>query len=297
MKRKRYFALGLVLVGAAAIGLAGWGYAGSANAHPGNTCNPGAGHGLPGCHVDPTPVTDAPTTTTAAPTPATDAPTTTTDAPTTTTTSTASTTTTTSATSTTGSTTSTTAAPEGSSFSDVLPSYAYYTQIGDLAARQVISGYSDGTFKPDLPVTRQLFAKMIVKALGFTVTGSEQCPFTDVVSGQDEDPFFPDKYVAVCAARGITEGKTASTFAPYDNITRQQLVTMVVRAAHLADPAGGFTPPFVPGQFFPEEHYLNARMAAFAGLFRGLSTAGSGYFLAPATRGEVAVMLYNLLHR
>jgi hypothetical protein len=296
MKRKRYLALGLVLVGAAAIGLAGWGYAGPAGAHPGNTCNPGPGHGLPGCHVDatpttapPTPTTAPPTPTTAAPTPATDAPTTTTDAPTTTT-STASTTTTTS-------TTSTTAAPEGSSFSDVLPSYSYYTQIGDLAARQVISGYSDGTFKPDLPVTRQLFAKMIVKALGFTVTGSEQCPFTDVVSGQDEDPFVPDKYVAVCAAHGITEGKTPSTFAPYDNITRQQLVTMVVRAAHLADPAGDFAPPFVPGQFFPEEHYLNARMAAYAGLFRGLSTAGSGYFLAPATRGEVAVMLYNLLHR
>ncbi len=85
MKRKRYLAVGLVIVTAVAIGLLGWAYAGPATAHPGNTCNPEAGHGTPGCHVGATTTTKAPTTTTKAPTTTTKAPTTTTKAPTTTT--------------------------------------------------------------------------------------------------------------------------------------------------------------------------------------------------------------------
>ena len=40
MKRKRYLTFGLVLVSVGAIVLAGWAYAGSAGAMPGNTCNP-----------------------------------------------------------------------------------------------------------------------------------------------------------------------------------------------------------------------------------------------------------------
>ena len=70
------------------------------------------------------------------------------------------------------------------------------------------------------------------------MTGAEVCPFTDVVAQTGTDPFYPSKYVAVCAAHGITTGKTPTTFAPYDNITRQQLITMVVRAADAVDPAG-----------------------------------------------------------
>ncbi len=148
-------------------------------------------------------------------------------------------------------------------------------QIADVVAQQIMSGNADGTFKPDLPVTRQDFAKMIVKALGVAVTGSETSPFTDVVGGKDADPFFPDKYVAVCFAQGITVGKTATTFAPAEELTRQQLISMVVRAAKLSDPAADFTPPFTVGQFVPDEHYANARKAASSGLLAGLQAVDS----------------------
>jgi hypothetical protein len=306
MKRKRYLAVGLVIVGAIAIGLAGWGFARPAAAHPGQTCTNFT------CHPDPnaTATTKAPTTTTKAPTTTTKAPTTTTKAPTTTTkapntTTTGSTGTTAGNTTTTAGNTTTTAPststsvtliPAATSFSDVPATHPYATQIADVVARQVMSGNADGTFKPDLPVTRQDFAKMIVKALGVAVTGSETSPFTDVVAGKDADPFFPDKYVAVCFAQGITVGKTATTFAPAEELTRQQLISMVVRAAKLSDPAANFTPPFTVGQFVPDEHYANARKAASAGLLAGLQAIDSTYdFLAPATRGEVAVVLDNLL--
>ncbi|MFH0915430.1 MAG: S-layer homology domain-containing protein [bacterium] len=185
-------------------------------------------------------------------------------------------------------------APPGD-FSDVAGS-PYETAIYDLADRGIVTGFEDGTFRPSSTVTRQQFAKMIVKTLGLTVTGSEVCPFGDVGGSMGSDPFYPDKYVAVCAAHGVTQGKTATTFAPYDDITRQQLISMVARAADLPEAPAGYAPGFSSGQFYPDEHYINARKAAYAGLLEGLQGVGPSYdFFAASARGECAQMLYNLL--
>ena len=182
-------------------------------------------------------------------------------------------------------------------FVDVGPATLYKDAIDDLAARQIMSGFKDGAFRPLDPVTRQQFAKMIVKTLGLAVTGSEVCPFVDVAAQTGADPFYPSKYVAVCAAHGITAGKTATTFAPGENITHQQLITMVARAARLADPPGDFTPDFTAAQFSLEEHYQNARKAAYAGLLNGLQGVPSHERSTASTRGQCAQILYNLLQR
>ena len=181
-------------------------------------------------------------------------------------------------------------------FQDVPPGSSYYGAIENLAALGIINGMGDGSFDSDAPVSRQQFAKMIVKTLELTVTGNEACPFIDVQRGLDtNDPLYPDKYVAVCAAHGITVGRTSGTFAPYASITRQQLMTMVARAAGLAQPPAGWQPGFTRTQFSLEEHFANARMAAYAGLLAGLPGIGPSYdFTAPATRGECAQLLWAL---
>jgi hypothetical protein len=183
-------------------------------------------------------------------------------------------------------------------FPDVPLHRPYVSVIEDLASHGVVQGFEDGTFGANDPVLRQQFAKMIVKTLVLPVTGLETCPFVDVGKGIGIDPFYPDEYVAVCANYGITKGKDATHFAPYEEITRRQLITMVVRAADLPSPPSSYMPPFLPGQFYPEEHCLNARQAAYAGLLQGLVGLGGDYdFFNPATRGEVCLLLYNLLHR
>lgn len=181
-------------------------------------------------------------------------------------------------------------------FSDLASSSPYFEQIADLFAREIISGFGDGTFKADSPVTRQQFAKMIVKTMGYPVSEADVCPFVDVPSSDSLiEPLYPDHYVAVCAARGITVGKTPTEFAPTGSITRAQLITMVARAANLAEPPQDYSPPF--GQF-DNTHYPFARQAAHAGLLTGLQGIGPDYdFFSPATRGEVCVVLFNLLHR
>lgn len=187
-------------------------------------------------------------------------------------------------------------------FSDVPDGHPYHASILDLSSRKVISGYEDGSFRPGEPVIRQQFAKMIVKALDYPVSDADICPFSDVprsVQGSyldPDDPQYPDHYVAVCADRGITVGTTANTFAPYEHITHQQLITMLARTVGLPDPPGDYTPPFSPDGFYPEEHYVNARKAAYAGLLGGLQGMGATYeFRADSTRGECAQLLHNLL--
>jgi len=185
-----------------------------------------------------------------------------------------------------------------SSFSDVIPGVTpYSTAIAALAAENIITGFTDGTFRPNDFVTRQQFAKMIVLTLDLPVTGAEVCPFTDVANQTGTDPFYPSKYVAVCANAEITRGKNPTTFAPYDNITRQQLITMVARAANLPEPPATYDPPFTAAQFSLNDHYVNARKAAHANLLNGLLGLGSAYdFLASSTRGECAQLLYNLMN-
>lgn len=184
-----------------------------------------------------------------------------------------------------------------SSFRDVPSSHLYYAAINDLSARGTVNGFTDGSFRPDSPVTRQQFAKMIAKTMGYWVDDGQYCAFSDVATaGRDaQDPSYPAGYVTAIAYHHVTEGRTPELFAPYDSITRAQLITMVARASFLPDAPRNYVPPF--GMFSPD-HYAWARNAAYAGLLEGLSGVGSDAydFFAPASRGEVCLMLFNLLH-
>ena len=194
-------------------------------------------------------------------------------------------------------TTTTTAPPAPDpTFSDVGDGTLYAAEIELLAKRGAVSGYGDGTFGPYNLVTRQQFAKMIVLTLGYSVSPLSASSFTDIVPQLDGgDPFYPGGYIAAAQAAGITEGKTPTTFRPHDHITRAQLITMVARAAKLANPPWDYAPPF---DDFSPDHYPWAARAAYAGLLDGLVDMGPGFdFWAPATRAEVCLLLSGLLDR
>ncbi len=139
---------------------------------------------------------------------------------------------------------------------------------------------------------RAQFAKMIALTMHLPVNESLTSPFTDL-GADDPTDLYPHEYVAAVASAGITTGTTPTTFAPWDNIGLAQLVTMIVRAAQsqLAPVPAGYNPPF---QNFDATHYPYARIAAYHGLFAGF-TDGYSWF-SPATRGQCALLLVNLLH-
>jgi hypothetical protein len=191
-------------------------------------------------------------------------------------------------------------------FTDVPVSHPYAEAIADLAARHIIDGYSDGRFGPSDPLFRQQFAKMIVLTIGLPVSESDICPFPDVAHSTPPS-LYPDHFVAVAAKKGITTGKTPSAFGPYDNITRAQVITMVVRAAKsvspglLVQPPAGYQPSWNPS--FDPIHGPNAALAEYNGLLADLVDATGQpnlHGLSPwgiMPRGEVAQVLHNLLER
>jgi uncharacterized lipoprotein YddW (UPF0748 family) len=101
-------------------------------------------------------------------------------------------------------------------FNDVQGSWAQPC-IEQLAQRQIISGYPDGSFKPNAPVTRAEFAAMLGKAFPDTAEVRTGGKFADV----------PTKYWASAAIRkayqtGFLAGYPGGVFQPNQNIPRVQ---------------------------------------------------------------------------
>lgn len=97
--------------------------------------------------------------------------------------------------------------------------------IKTLVSSGAITGYSDGSFKPNNNITRAEFATVLVKAFGLeTSTGRV---FNDTQKHWAKD------YIATAAAHGIVSGYNDSTFGPNDLITREQMAIMIVKAAKL----------------------------------------------------------------
>jgi hypothetical protein len=184
-------------------------------------------------------------------------------------------------------------------FADVDLDNPYAVAISHLAGSVIISGYADQTFRPGEPVKRMQFAKMIALMMtGGQVTTSGVCPFSDVPSGLDvTDPLYPDKYVAAAYDMGIIKGKTATTFAPYESITRYQLITMLIRAIQQKMPVYLQTPPpeyqSTWDPLWSSDHGENARLAEFNHLLSNIPIANLSPWDA-MPRGEVAQVLDNI---
>jgi len=97
-----------------------------------------------------------------------------------------------------------------------------YTYIARGIQLGFISGYPDGTFLPDKPVSRAEFAKMMNAALGNNGTASAN--FKDVPSSEW---FYNDVTKAVAAT--YVDGYGDGTFLPNKAISRQEAAVMIAR--------------------------------------------------------------------
>ena len=183
-------------------------------------------------------------------------------------------------------------------FTDMDAGHPYSAAVSDLTARGVISGYADGSFRPESSMLRGQFAKMIVGALKIDPNSGGDPPFTDLGPALTPDGY-PVRYVAAAYAKGITEGRTPTHFFPYFEVSRAQAITMIVRAAQRLEVADLATPPAdyrsTLGEF-SRVHGPSAALAEYNGLLAGLQGFEQGWDpWVSATRGEVAQMLENLL--
>ena len=189
--------------------------------------------------------------------------------------------------------TTTTTTQVAGTFVDVPASSAYYDAITSLAAAGVVSGYQDGMFLPEHPVTRAQFAKMVILALdkhSAEIDNAAAPSFPDVrYTGSD----YPFDYIEEAVGEGIIQGFGDGTFGPCENVTRLQLALMLVRAGGggLVAPPPGYQCSF---HDVPRSVRDQVGIAAYNGLLSG-RTATFFDCYGIATRGHVAKMVYGLL--
>jgi hypothetical protein len=175
-------------------------------------------------------------------------------------------------------------------FSDVPTSYWAYDAINSLSVKDIVSGYPDGTFKPDASITRAEFATMLVKALGLNTAGSTG-QFTDVTTG---DWCYGSVNTAVYAS--LTSGIGDHLFSPNDPITREQMAVMVAKALGTNAPAVDRTElnAFSDRSAVSSWAVTGMEDVVKAGILSGMHD-GTLAPKAEATRAQAAAMIYKLL--
>ncbi len=176
------------------------------------------------------------------------------------------------------------------SFTDATGKW-YEDAVNEMASRLIINGRGEGLFDGQGTATRAEFAAIVVRALGLHEDG-DGTVFADVSAA--------DWYcgaVGTAFRMGLVNGRSADRFDPNANITRQEAMVLLQRAAELAGLQG------ISGEIdgFDDADQVSewARSAAQFHVGTGL-IQGDGNLLRPGdsiTRAETAVMILRLLQK
>ncbi|HET9493032.1 MAG TPA: S-layer homology domain-containing protein [Chloroflexia bacterium] len=195
-------------------------------------------------------------------------------------------------------------------FTDVTPGSTFYPYVRCLACRGVVSGYSDGTFRPNSSVTRGQLSKMVSNAVGLNDEPEGQM-FEDVPPGHT---FYDFTYRLAsrnymvgypCGGQGEPCGsQNLPYFRPAGAATRGQAAKIVSNAAGFTEPGVGRHYADVP----PENPFYNEIMRlTVRGVMAGYPCGSPGepcdaqnrpYFRwgNQVTRGQIAKIVANTFY-
>jgi predicted outer membrane repeat protein len=179
-------------------------------------------------------------------------------------------------------------------FTDVPLGYWAYDYIRWAYCDGIVSGYADGSFRPDANTTRGQLAKMVVLAAGFPLITPAAPHFNDAPPGS---PFYT--YIETAYARGVVSGYADGSFRPFYYVTRAQLAKMIVTAAGfpLITPAAATyrdTPPTYWAYTYIETATAHAIVTGYD--CGGAGEPCPGRYYRPdalSTRAQLAKLLYQ----
>ncbi|MBQ8392092.1 MAG: S-layer homology domain-containing protein [Clostridia bacterium] len=164
-------------------------------------------------------------------------------------------------------------------YSDVEAGTKVSEAVGILSNLNILTGFEDGTFKPDETVTRAQMAAIICRMLGYE-DQAESSKGTTVFNDVAAD-HWASGYINVAQAQQIINGYGDGNYGPEDKVTYEQAVKMIVSALgyDLAANAKGGYPT----------GYLAIASA------EGITKNANGRVGDAAARGTIAVLVYNSL--
>ena len=176
-------------------------------------------------------------------------------------------------------------------FIDVKASDFFYEPVKWAVNNKITNGTSSTTFSPYKNCNRAEIVTFLWRAAGTPEPTVTRNPFTDVNSVRDASYY---KAILWASQKGITAGTNATTFSPYQECTRSQIVTFLYRYA--GKPSGYYSNPFKDVSSVNEASYYNAILWAVGkGITQGTSTTTFSPY-ASCTRGEAVTFLYRYVN-
>lgn len=151
--------------------------------------------------------------------------------------------------------------------------------VRELVNLNIMEGYEDGTFRPEVVLNRAEFSALIARVLGLEQSAGA---FQDQMVFQDVAPdYWAAGYIHAVAGLGIINGYGDGTFGPEDPVTLEQACKMVLECMGygiLAAENGGYPAGYIA-------------TAAQYGLTRDITLETT----APLPRGDAAMLLAQAL--
>jgi hypothetical protein len=175
------------------------------------------------------------------------------------------------------------------SFADVPNTYWAYPFITALAAQGIVSGFPDGTFKPDQPVKRAEFAVQLQKAY-VKPSKLPAIAFTDIPKGD-----WRSTAVDQAVKGNFMSGYPDKTFRPDQQVSRMEAAVAMTRGLDLPQPAD---PEAILQSYQDQEQvptWARSRIAAAiqAGLFSGDPDTKKLNPNQAASRADIAALIYS----
>lgn len=181
------------------------------------------------------------------------------------------------------------------SFRDVPEGHPVYEAAEYLKGQGIISGYADGSFKPDKGVNRAEAIKIIVAPLvdAATLAQITASPFSDVKAG---DWFLG--YVEAARQNGIVDGPPKKTaFNGGSAVLKAEFIKML-QLAHGANPVETLSEirlPLSSDVTNPDEWFYPYMRYAIASSMTMIGADGMLHPARPLTRGDCALILHRYL--
>ncbi len=154
-------------------------------------------------------------------------------------------------------------------------------------ALNIVSGYPDGSFKPEGNITRAEFCKMICILLNGgkePTLGTSTTPiFNDVRTSANAA--WAEKYIEACSVQGIVSGIGGGKFNPNGNVTGSEAAKMLLVALGFNSDIAKFT-----GAAWEVNVNVKATERGFYEDLQGIDTS------KPLTRDNAAQMVWNALN-
>ncbi|MDY2987260.1 MAG: S8 family serine peptidase [Peptoniphilus sp.] len=155
--------------------------------------------------------------------------------------------------------------------------------------RKIVSGYPDNTFRPDNPATRAEYVSILNRAFDLDDVAGD-IKFKDV---NKSDWYYKD--VKKLVLNNIVKGRMEDEFSPNSNITREEVITMIVRYLKMKniDITGNAAIEFKDADTISDWAIEDMKIAYSLGLIKG-DEQGRVLPKKLATRAEIVQMIYNL---